>query len=201
MSAAAAAVREDVPYRWTRVAFEEGALPSVESGGGCATNLRRMLAHRWPGFDYHDAANETQLRQVLRQLVAPGSTREKLRDKINRPMQARFDRVVQHAVDAELARLKTQFTIEVDRIVEQRIAPDLESERARARRMYDEANQEWQNLVARRDGIKQALTREELRLILNCLHPDRAPDDRRERYAAAFTAARRLQPYVDSFGE
>src|SRR5262245_6376433 len=47
----------------------------------------------------------------------------------------------------------------------------------------------------REDQVDGGLTRKEWQFLLNCMHPDRAPEDRRERFAQAFdTVYRKLKP-------
>lgn len=77
----------------------------------------------------------------------------------------------------------------------QRRLPDL-AEQMRAARARADA--EFHKYAAMRKGIPAQLSEDDYRLLLNVLHPDRAPEDRRERFARAFDIVRKLGAYIEA---
>lgn len=195
-------------YSWTTVAREEGI--NVERGGQNRQAVQSAL--REIGGEVFAADKESELRRACNMYLAQKrpaevqSTVEDTRETIEESARARFDKAIAKVTAAlegqyrtREAQLQTSFETVVSQQVEQRIAPELEAERERARQMAERNRREMENFIARRDGIKQAITKKELQLVLNCLHPDRAPADRQSKFAEAFGIVKRLQPYVDSF--
>lgn len=74
-------------------------------------------------------------------------------------------------------------------------APD-EAEAMRAAKARADA--EFKKYAAMRKGIKAQMTEDEYRFLLNVLHPDRAPADRREKFARAFDIVRKLDSYIEA---
>jgi hypothetical protein len=112
---------------------------------------------------------------------------------------------------AKTAELESSFWKAVKDQVQKTIAPQLAKERERLRESvareererfretFERSQRALNDYVARRDGIKQAITKKEYQLLLNCLHPDHAPPGREEPYKQAFNVVKRLRPYIDSF--
>ena len=65
--------------------------------------------------------------------------------------------------------------------------------RARLDKLWDEAKEKNELADLRLQRTKPLLTRDEFNLLLNCLHPDRAPADRRERFDQGFAIFKRLE--------
>lgn len=190
-------------YSWTTVARQEGI--AIERGGSQRQHIQAALREIDGAPDLFGAPNEARLRAALATFRAKQGDGSAIvveaRASVNESAQMRFDKALAKAVAAETERLRSQFLSELHREIEARIAPELEAERKRAREMFERNQRELQNFVARRDGIKQAITKKDFQLVLNCLHPDRAPDDRKTKYAEAFRIVKALQPYIDSFEE
>ncbi len=71
---------------------------------------------------------------------------------------------------------------EADRIYKEKHADRIEAGE-KARKEAKEAKENYERMAVRVDAV---LTEEEFRTIRMCLHPDRAPEDRREQFAKAF---------------
>lgn len=200
-------------YSWVDVAADEGLLPSVKLGG-TTQKWKSVIAKEFPEVDLKSPDDEHALRNACQTLIAQQQPEtvtavvEEAKATVNESAKARFDRAVakaraalEGAFQARLNELQASYEAEVEKAVKARIGPELEAARRRAQESIDRNDRMMRNFKARRDGIKQAMTKKDLKLLLNCLHPDRAPADRADRFAEAFRIAKRLQPYVDSFDE
>ena len=100
----------------------------------------------------------------------------------------RFDRLVQRKID----QLTADFRRQVDDEVRARVEP----ERARLLAAIEAANVERMALHENRQTLEYWMTQEEFRLVLGCLHPDRAPADQQSRFGRAFDIVNRLQGHL-----
>jgi hypothetical protein len=198
-------------YSCIDVMADEGLMPSVKQGGS-AQKWKAVIAERFPVIDLKDPEQESDLRRACQILLAerqPESVTTAVaesRETVNESARVRFDKAVakvsasyEGAYQARLAALQRDYESTVQKEVAKRAEPFLEAERERLREAVARNEQEWQNFLARKNGIKQAMTRKEFQLLLNCLHPDRAPADRTDRFTEAFRIAKRLKPYIDAF--
>jgi hypothetical protein len=198
-------------YSCIDVMADEGLMPSVKQGGS-AQKWKAVIAERFPVVDLKDPEQEGDLRRACQILLAERqpeivhSVVVEARATVNESARARFDKAVakitasfEGKYQARLGALQRDYESTVQKAVAERVAQLLETERERLREAIDRNNSMMKNFLARRDGIKQAMTKKEFQLLLNCLHPDRAPADRTDRFTEAFRIAKRLQPYIDSF--
>jgi hypothetical protein len=89
--------------------------------------------------------------------------------------------------------LRHDFETEVEHVVKER----LKAQRDKLHELEKEAKEELdraRNLSMNLDGL---MTEEEYRLIRGCLHPDRAPDDRKSAFSKAFDVFTRLEKTVN----
>lgn len=89
--------------------------------------------------------------------------------------------------------LRHDFETEVEHVVKER----LKAQRDKLHELEKEAKEELdraRNLSMNLDGL---MTEEEYRLIRGCLHPDRAPDDRKAAFGKAFDVFTRLEKTVN----
>jgi len=100
----------------------------------------------------------------------------------------RFDRLVQRKID----QLTADFRRQVDDEVRARVEP----ERARLLAAIEAANVERMALHENRQTLEYWMTQEEFRLVLGCLHPDRAPADQQSRFGRAFDIVKRLEGHL-----
>ena len=63
-------------------------------------------------------------------------------------------------------------------------------------RLSEKATKEIRQYAALSQGISAQMTPDEYRFLLQTLHPDRAPEDRRDKFAKAFDIVRKLDNYI-----
>lgn len=102
--------------------------------------------------------------------------------------QKRIDRILEQ----ELAKLKRQFKLEADTVIQTEVRKQVNPVVERYAKLYDEMAVEKERYEARNATLKTFMTVEDYRFVLNCLHPDRAPEDRKERFDKAFGIMKRL---------
>lgn len=105
--------------------------------------------------------------------------------------QQKLDRLVAREVQLRTAA----FEQEVIAAARARLPDESEALRAAKAR----ADGEFKKYAAARKGIAAQLSEEDYRFLLNVLHPDRAPADRRDKFARAFNIVRQLDAYIEAF--
>jgi hypothetical protein len=101
---------------------------------------------------------------------------------------------LQRAQAIEMKRLQDSFYDEVHKEVVKRI-PNV---RAQWERDMAEAREEAARYAKLCSGIVKKITADEFKFLLNLLHPDRQPEDRRERFARGFNIVMRLKDYAEA---
>jgi len=79
------------------------------------------------------------------------------------------------------------------------LAALLPAEAEAMRASKDRAHAEFMKHAAMRKGIPAQMSEADYKFLLNVLHPDRAPGDRREKFARAFDIVRKLDAYIEAF--
>jgi hypothetical protein len=125
--------------------------------------------------------------------VADVIAREREAAALSVSMRVRYDKAVERISQALRVEYQKQFDAAVIAECERRLPDDIKEARERAHESQQRSDRAFDDWIRRRDAIPKAMTREQWRLVLNCLHPDRAPEDRRERYAEAFATVKRLE--------
>ena len=114
------------------------------------------------------------------------------------------------AVSAEVARetkkLQDTFSDAVNAAVTERLKDVLDPMIAEHRERIEQAKSSQQIANNRLKGVPALMTRAEFKLVLNCLHPDRAPADRRAKFGEAFATIKRLEEddddkYLEEFAK
>jgi len=104
--------------------------------------------------------------------------------KYQKPIRSTIT-AARHALDTELER---------------RVVAAVVTERKRLIDLGNAAEQERQELQKlQQTALKHYdawISKDEHRFVLNCLHPDRAPEDRKERFGRAFDIVRRLEQHI-----
>lgn len=107
--------------------------------------------------------------------------------------QTVLDRAVRAHVTAEL---EPQIEAEVQRrVVKER--DELAELRKTLYRLQEEAQADRDRARELRTNLDGLMTEEEYRLVRGCLHPDRAPEDRRQQFGKAFDIFTRLEKSVN----
>jgi hypothetical protein len=186
------------PYSELAVAIEEGAL-HARTGGADAARLRQRVLEIDPTLELKNPAHEARLRDVCRVLVAKRG-REQVeemlkaeRESVPEPRRSAFDNAVNRAIKLWIARAQ----VELEQRVEVRVNKELAEQRGILSKFEDEAREKDARLDAALASVDRFMTEDEFRLILNCLHPDRAPEDRRERFNRAFQVFKRLEAGIN----
>lgn len=98
-------------------------------------------------------------------------------------------------VDKELQHRLALFDQEVRDKAREQLPEEVKALRAAKER----ADVEFKKYAAMRKGIPAQMTEADYKFLLNVLHPDRAPEDRREKFARAFDIVRQLDAYIKAF--
>jgi hypothetical protein len=96
---------------------------------------------------------------------------------------------VKRAIETESSRLQRSFDEQVRHKVRQGTA----DQRAKLGELIDQEQSEVLRYRSASAKLERFMTRDELKLVLDCLQPDAAPEDRRKRFAKAFAIAKRLE--------
>jgi hypothetical protein len=101
------------------------------------------------------------------------------------------------AVSIEVARetkkLQDTFSDAVNAKVTEKLKGALDPMIAEHRERIEQAKISQKIASNRLKGVPALMTKAEFKLVLNCLHPDRAPADRRDKFAEAFGVIKRLE--------
>jgi len=81
-------------------------------------------------------------------------------------------------------------------LTREKLREQLPEEVEALREAKDRAHAKFMKYAAMSKGIAAQMTEEDYRFLLNVLHPDRAPEDRREKFARAFDIVRKLDGYI-----
>lgn len=116
--------------------------------------------------------------------------------KVDRVLET-LPKTASNKVRGEIKRvmddLKHEFEKEVHHVAQERV----KQQREKLLQMEREAEEEKKRLRDLRQNIDGLMTEDEYRLIRGCLHPDRAPEERREQFSKAFEIFTRLEKSVN----
>jgi signal recognition particle subunit SEC65 len=157
--------------------------------------LEEELGRPIPKFLAVDSPEIAELGEAVRRWATKrGTVADASLEKLNlsESTKAKFDRLVAR----ELNVFRAQFQAEVSREVEKRVA--------QRESYYVEQLQETKDLQARLEirlkTLDQWMTEEEFKFVLGCLHPDRHPEDQRDKYDRAFQIFKRLESHLEPDG-
>lgn len=141
---------------------------------------KKLIDHATEGPLYY-AAFKTAMAKVKPELViAPASA----------PVMTKADKAtIETAIKVETARLQSEFKAAVAAEAAKLVPGQLEAQQELSEQMFI-----WQE---RNKKFNVWMTQEEFNLVRGCLHPDRAPEDQREKFAKAFQIFNRLAQHVD----
>ncbi len=114
------------------------------------------------------------------------------------PAEAQHYAAVAALPSKQRARFEALVDHEVQRRVQQELRerhPELVAQLEAERDAYMTKHLAAATMKASMHAI---LSESDYRLLLNVLHPDRAPEDRRDKFARAFDAVRKLDPYIQA---
>jgi hypothetical protein len=182
-------------FNWERIAIEEGI--SVAGSGGSRNIAKKEIDELDEGAI--KSKDEDRLRSVCRKIFAmrnPDKAKDdaqKVKDDLPKSAQEKFDRAIAKWQAVILADVQKQFN-------EQLAAAkaEVQVERDAVWALKKEAEAERDAAFQYRLGVDSHMTQEEFQLVRNCLHPDRAPEDRRDRFTKAFNIFNRLEKTVNT---
>ncbi len=120
---------------------------------------------------------------------------EELDEKKARPaLSETAEKKLERALAIENKKLQDSFHDAVHKEVVKRL-PNVHAEWERATGEASEATMRYAKLANR---IEKKITAEEYKFVLGLLHPDRQPEDRREKFARGFQIIMRLKEYAES---
>ena len=114
-------------------------------------------------------------------------------ESLMKELPASTTKKMRTALDAVIGKLKSEYSSEVDHAAKER----MKAERAKIHQIEQEARAEKERLKGLRMNLDGLMTEDEYRLIRGCLHPDRAPEDRRDQFSRAFNIFSRLEQSVN----
>ena len=162
----------------------------------------RVAAHRAKARPTVSKKTENARPPVSKKTEADDFIRE-LRDSCTEKQKLRFDqkvkKAIEKAIEVERKKLNESYRMAVSDGIEKRFEELFPLERKRLREGQKRLEAQLNEYHIKSGYIKQVLSDDDYKLLLNCLHPDRAPEGRKEKYDKAFAAVKRLQPYINAY--
>ena len=169
-----------------------------------------------PHYKYHKPLTRADIRrQVLMITKGLDFVKNKALEQSSTKLVGKLDRAlegipagkvkkVRAAIEADINQMKKELNKsyfdavhkEAKKMADTLAKPTLdeaEKLRAMAREDRDKYKEKHEQIKARLQKVTALMTESEYKLVLNCLHPDRAPEDKRDRYGRAFDIAKRLE--------
>jgi hypothetical protein len=189
--AALALIAEEKPKKVNgfRIGWVYLLVERVGVAYGEVHNKRAELTERlgeFPSYFKDKAEADAFVDKYLRIIGAPKN--KPSRAELTIAQQKKLDT----AIKIEHIRLEQQFHAEVDAEVDRRCAV----RKQHYQELEEKAITREAQCAAAMAKIDSYMTEDEYKFILNCLHPDRAPADRKDRFNDAFVIFKRLETYV-----
>ena len=86
-----------------------------------------------------------------------------------------------------------QLANDYESAVKKKVDEQVKAQKEQVKSLKNEAQLEFDRAIRLKTGVKAFMTPEEFKLIRSCLHPDQAPEKKKERYAKAFNIFLRLE--------
>lgn len=194
---------------WSELAIKAGLVKSTS--GGARINLRNKILELsgLPELPKPKYMNDEAFKKIQGAIVVIQNQKnpEKLtaieneikslpstaKQKINRLIKKEFERC-QAEVNVQWVKMQAEFNDRVG-LEFQRVNADwLEISKATAAK-HSKAIMDMQTQAR---GITPHISEEDYKFLCNVLHPDRAPDDRVDKFSKAFQIIRRLDVYIET---
>lgn len=114
-------------------------------------------------------------------------------EKLIETLPATATKKTKAALNQVVADLRHDFETEVEHVVKER----LKVQRERIHKLEKEAQEERDRARNLRMNLDGLMTEEEYKLVRSCLHPDKAPEDRKAIFNKAFDIFNRLEKSVN----
>lgn len=184
---------------WVTLVAEIGPPYKVLRGGNPERSAKAKLEEHIGQpiqllFTSRDCAEAKAFVEMYKQVIgAPKDRADEHANQTRAELTASQQKKLDAATKAEWTRLNAQYRDQVASEVKRQTAEKL----AHLETLEEEAKETTERNTARAATIIEYMTQDEFNMILNCLHPDRAPEERRERFAKAFAVVKRLETYVN----
>lgn len=169
---------------------QKHGLISAATGSRERAKIRERIEQLAPGAI--EEQNAVRIEDACRIIVVernPEKARQEadaMKKELPESWQKKFDKALSARITVEIADMQKQFDEQL-RDAKEQLAIKLQ-----------EAEAEREAAFQYRLGIDSHMTMDEFKLVRSCLHPDRAPEDRRERFDKAFTIFNRLEKTVNT---
>lgn len=173
---------------WLKLLMDAGVGYVKASGEGLAglrAEIKEKLGTEPPKY-FTDRAEAQAFVDKVRLFRAPLPKSEEFTE----PQQKKIDRIIA----AKLAELQASYEKTVSEEVEKRM-PEASAYTEKVRLEYLE---ELNKYKALNFNFKKQISADEYRLLIQLLHPDKAPPGREKQYTEAFQIVRRLQAYAEA---
>jgi len=114
--------------------------------------------------------------------------------------KAKFERLV--AKDHAAMQVRYQYDLEngIEKGIKAKVDERFKLQQEYLNERQTKMNIEHGQLAIREKTLDQWMTKEEFKLVLGCLHPDRQPEDQRAKYDRAFQIFKRLEQHLEPDG-
>lgn len=151
--------------------------------------LSQAASQRWSG----SRITKERDRLLGRDERVPLLTFDAKVEKLMETLPAAATKKTKTALKQVVADLRHDFETEVEHVLQDR----LKAQRERLHKLEKEAQEERDRARNLRMNLDGLMTEEEYRLVRSCLHPDRAPEDRKTQFTKAFDIFTRLEKSVN----
>lgn len=168
--------------------FQKLAIEALDSSQRMAL-LKQSAENKW------SSARLTKERDRLlgRDERVPLLTFDGKVEKLIETLPATATKKTKAALNQVVADLRHDFETEVEHVVKER----LKVQRERIHKLEKEAQEERDRARNLRMNLDGLMTEEEYKLVRSCLHPDKAPEDRKAIFNKAFDIFNRLEKSVN----
>jgi hypothetical protein len=194
------------PPSLANILVEEGVTRGTY-GGGNVIKAKKELEEFDPGLN--KCGDEQRMRESCRRFIAAKQPQKAAEQRNTLTLEAQeasaaLPKTAQQKLDAALEKWKKAKLAEMRMEFQQQLDAALAQKWAEIDAIYkktlDEEREAKAHLEAARsyrEGVGSHMSYEDFRLVLNCLHPDRAPEDRRDKFMKAFQAFQALEKTVN----
>jgi hypothetical protein len=185
--------RKEKPYResWTDVLLRHGVIDPVTLRGGSHVAVGKRIEKA--GIELPEGRffiDESAAENFAQDYVRAFPPEKPATRNLSKSDQKQVDK----AIAIETERLRGLFMQELYAEVSRR-TPEITAERLKEIEENREETRRYRILNA---TTKKILTSDEYRFLIQLLHPDRAPDDRKEQFSRAFQIVMKLKLYAEA---
>ena len=169
---------------------QQHGLIDASTGAAARAKVRDRIEELAPGaIEAKDSARIAEACRVIVVERNPEKAKQEsddLKNQLPESWQKKFDKALAARIAVEVADMQRQFEEQLREAKEQ-LAVKLE-----------EAEAERAAAFQYRLGVDSHMTMDEFKLVRSCLHPDRAPEEQRDKFNRAFQIFNRLEKTVNT---